>query len=132
MPELITEQVRAKSVSINVPRDNAGGGQNSVRQHVVPMKGMFSAKEAEKVGLEMAKELGVSDDAIHIETYKNGEAPMTANPRHRGSGHHWDKRPSEPTEVKRKPFLRERKVWGGWTPPTPEELAEFEQSREGN
>lgn len=136
MPEIIGQQVRAKSISIEVPREDKYGQRtpSKVRQHVIPSKGMFSAKEAEKVGAELAKELGVSEDTVKIETYKKGEAPLEVNPRHRGTGHHWDKRPSEATEVKQKPFIKLRRVFGGCDLPKTEEekaayIAEFEERK---
>lgn len=130
MTELITEQVRAKSVSISLPREDKGGRVKDVPQHVIPMKGMFSAKEAEKVGLDLAKELGVSDDSVRVETYKKGEAPMEANPRHRGYGHHWDKQPSEAREVVTNKPTKVRRVFSGWTPMTPEEIEQFYANKE--
>lgn len=133
MPELITNQVRAKSIAVKVPREDKYGERNpsEVRQHIIPSKGMFSAKEAEKIGMELAKELGVSDDSVVVETYKKGEAPMEVNPRHRGLGHHWDKRPSEPREVKQKVFQKVRTVFAGIDLPKTEEerqalIEEFE------
>ena len=122
MTELITQQVRAKSISIDVDRvDKAGRKPGKSRQHIVPSAGMFSAKEAEKVGRDMAAELGVSEDRVRIETYRKGEAPLEVNPRHRGLGTHWDKRPSEAREVKASRPLRVRHVFSGGLPSTPAE-----------
>lgn len=129
--ELVTEQVRAKSVSIDMERTTAAGTKTRARGHVIPLKGMATAKEAEKMGREMAAELGVSEDRVRVETYKKGEAPLTANPRHRGNeGTRWS-RPTKQTEVKPREFQKVRRVFGGWSPPTAEELAEFEARRKG-
>ena len=129
----ITNQVRAKSVSIATERTPKGGQNKPVktRNHIIPLKGMATAKEAEKMGIDMAKELGVSEDRIIVETYQKGEAPIEANPRHRGSGHHWDNRTSKPMEVIKRPFIRARSLFGGVDLPKNEEekqllIAEFE------
>lgn len=133
----ITEQVRAKSVSIAVERQSKYPGRkpSKTRQHTVALHGMATAKEAEQIGRELAAELAVSEDRVIIETYKKGEAPIEANPRHRTHGYHsYNKLPSKPTEVKRKPFIRDRRVWGGCSLPQTEEekaayIAEFEARR---
>ena len=127
--ELITNKVRAKSISIAVEREDKYGKRkpSKTRNHIVPSAGMFSADEAEKIGRDMAAELGVDESRVKIDTYRKGEAPLEVNPRHRGLGHHWDRRPSEPTEVvSRKPPLVRRVFGGIFIPKTPEEVAAVE------
>lgn len=127
--ELITNKVRAKSISIAVDRVDKYGKRvpSKTRNHIVPSAGMFSADEAEKVGRDMAAELGVDESRVKIDTYRKGESPMEVNPRHRGLGTHWDRRPSQPTEVKHTPFQRIRNIFGGvFIPSTPEEVAQVE------
>lgn len=111
--------------------DKAGRKPQKVKTNIVPSKGMFSTKEMEQQMIEVAKDVGASEDQIRVVPYKQGKAPMEANPRHRGLGTHWDKRPSEPREVKRKEFIKPRRVFSGVAlPKTPEEveaaIAEFE------
>lgn len=128
----IINPVRAKSGYIEVERHDKYGKRKpqKTRQHITLGAGMFSGKEMEKVMQETAKDLGVSEDAIHIETYKKGEAPIEANPRHRGLGHNWDKPVNEATHVPRATKeIRVRTVFSGWEPPTPEELEEFERRK---
>ena len=119
MTELITEQVRAKSVSIAVNRvDKVGKRKNAkTRNHIVPLHGMASAKEAEKIGRDMANELGVSEDRVIVETYKKGQAPMESNPRHRIEVPRWN-RPRQVREVVSKPFQVVRRVFSANTPKT--------------
>lgn len=83
MPE-ISPGVRAKSGYIEVKRKRKDGKVVKTRQHQVASQGMFSAKEMEKVMQDVAKDAGVSEDQIRIETYQHGKAPIEANPRHRG------------------------------------------------
>ena len=135
-----TEQVRAKSVSIAVERKSKNPDAKPIktRQHTVALGGMATAKEAEKIGIQLAEELGVSEDRIIVDTYKKGEAPIESNPRHRRSGYHsFNKLPSEPTEVKRKPFIRQRHSWSGIELPKSEAekeayIAEFEARKVQN
>ena len=137
MTELITDKVRAKSVSIQVPRvDKVGKRKNArTRNHIVPLAGMMTGDEAVRLGNDMAKELGVDESRVNVELYKKGEAPMEANPRHRGGHHRWG-RPTEQREVKPKPFNRIRRVFAGGMPQTPAEWAahveEFYRRQKGN
>lgn len=120
--ELITDKVRAKSVSIAVERvDKVGKRRNArTRNHIVPLAGMTTGDEAVKIGRDMAKELGVDESRVNVELYKKGEAPMEANPRHRGSATRWE-RPSDTREVKPRAFQRIRNVFTSNTPSTPAE-----------
>lgn len=121
----IVKPTRAKSVSIQVDRvDKVGKRKNAkTRNHIVPLAGMATTKEAYKIGRDMAKELGVDESRIRVETYADGKAPMEANPRHRGSAHRWE-RPSEQREVAPRVFQRIRRVFSGGMPQTPEEWAQ--------
>lgn len=113
--------VRAKSAYVEVERKDKYGERKprKVKQHIDIGAGMFSGKEMEKIAVEKAKELGVPEDAIKIETYKKGEAPLEVNPRHRGLGHRWSKRPTEATDVTpKKPEIRTRTTFSGWGPGT--------------
>ena len=129
MTELITEQVRAKSVSIATERVDKYGNRkpSKTRNHIVPLHGMATAKEAERIGRDMANELGVSEDRVIVETYKKGEAPITANPRHRREVPNWN-RPREQREVTPTPFQRVRNLFALAFNPltaTPEEMAAY-------
>lgn len=130
--ELITEQVRAKSIYMDVPRVDKGGRVHTVRNHIVPDVGTLTGKEAEKVALDMAAELGVDESRMHVETYAKGKAPVSANPRHRGTGHHWNRKRDGYTEVTpSRPFQRVRSTFAGVALPATDEeraavLAEFE------
>ena len=135
MTELI-KPTRAKSVSIAVERVDAVGKRKNARtrNHIVPLAGMMSGKEAEKMGRNMARDLGVSEDRVNVELYKNGDAPMEANPVHRGGRTRWERGPtSAPREITPKPFQRVRKVFSGNMPKTPAEWAqhvrEFEERK---
>lgn len=110
----IIKPTRAKSGYIEVERKDKYGNRRpqKVRQHIVVGGGMFSGKEMEHQMREVAQELGVSEDQIRVDTYKNGEAPIETNPRHRGFNQRFEKRPSEPREVKRE-ASRPRKYWFG-------------------
>ena len=118
----IVKPTRAKSVSIAVDRvDKVGKRKNAkTRNHIVPLAGMTTTKEAYKIGRDMAKELGVDESRIRVETYADGKAPMEANPRHRGNAHRWEQ-PKEQREVAPKSFQRIRRVFSSGAPSTPEE-----------
>ena len=126
MTELITDKVRAKSVSIQVPRvDKVGKRKNArTRNHIVPLAGMMTGDEAVRLGNSMAKELGVDESRVNVELYKKGEAPMSANPRHRGSQVPRWEQPKEQREVAPRVFQRIRRVFSGGLPQTPEEWAQ--------
>ena len=76
--------VRAKAGYIEVKRRDKGGRIRTAKQHMVASEGMHTAKEMEHVMREVAKEVGADESQIRIDTYKQGQAPIEANPRHRG------------------------------------------------
>ena len=115
MTEIIKE-TRAKSGYFETERIDKSGRLVKARQDVVVSAGSFSSKEMEKTMLQIAKDTGSDPNKIRIEAYKNGESPMEVNPRHRGTGYHWSKQVSEPTEYKL-PQRRDHKAWGGWEDP---------------
>ena len=122
MPELITEQVRAKSIYMDQQRVDKMGRTHTVRNHIVPDVGTLSGKEAEKIAIDMATELGVDESRMHVETYAKGKAPVSANPRHRGTGHHWNRKRDGYTEVTpARPFQRVRTAFAGCDLPTNDE-----------
>lgn len=110
----IIKPTRAKAGYIEVERKDKYGNRKpqKVKQHIVVGGGMFSGKEMERTMRDVAEDLGVSEDQIRVQTYKDGEAPMESNPRHRGMGQNYNKRPSQPREVK-KQESRPRKYWFG-------------------
>jgi hypothetical protein len=83
MPE-ISPGVRAKNGYIEVKRRDKGGRVVKARDHVITSQGMFSGKEMETEMRRVAEDVGASEDQIRIETYQLGDAPIEANPRHRG------------------------------------------------
>lgn len=92
----IATGARAKTGYIATKRYRKDGAVVAARDAVVPMNGMFSAKEAEKVMRDVAREHGADESQIRIETYgRAADAPMTTDPR-RGS---------------------DTRLWGGWSPP---------------
>ena len=105
MTELI-KPTRAKVGYIETRRLNKGGKVVKARDHVLTSQGMHSAKEMEKEMIKIAKDVGASEDQIRIETFKNGEAPIESNPRHRGL-------------TQKMEFRGERRqFWGGFNPKT--------------
>ena len=102
----IVKEVRAKSGYIEGLRMDKAGRINKTKTHQVASNGMHSAKEMESLMREVAADVGASEDKIRIETYKHGESPLEANPRHRG----WT-----PTIHFRG---ERRKVYGGFNPKT--------------
>lgn len=106
MPE-ISPGVRARSGYIETKRVDKGGRVHKAKTHQVVSQGMFSAKEMEKEMQRIAADVGASEDQIRIETYRNGEAPIESNPRHRGLG-----------QQKMEFRGERRKVWGGFNPKT--------------
>lgn len=100
----ISPGVRAKVGYIEVKRRDKGGRVVKARDHVLTSQGLFSAKELEKEMINIAKEVGASEDQIRIETYNLGEAPIEVNPRHRGIP------PSMYSHGQR------RRMWGGFNP----------------
>ena len=112
--------VRAKAGYLEVTRKNKYGKEVAAKDHMVVSEGMHSAKEMEKIMVGIAHEQGISEDAIRIDTYKAGRAPIESNPRHRGSL----PRISRNTEVKTPqppgPY-KPRRLFTGGTPRTPEE-----------
>lgn len=136
MPEIM-KRTRAKSMWVEVEREDKYGERKpqKVKQHITISGGLHSGKEMEQLAKEQAEAYGVSEDKIHIETYKNGESPIEVNPYHRGKAHNWSKRVSEATEttVRERP-QRVRTTFGGVDlPKTPEEVQrvidEFEERK---
>lgn len=84
MTELITEQVRAKAGYIATTRIDKAGRVVPARDHIVVAEGVMTAKEMEKAMRDVARDVGASESDIRIETYRKGESPVDANPRHRG------------------------------------------------
>lgn len=80
----VTGLVRAKAIYMEDERTDKAGRVHKVRQHVMPMEGMYSGAEAEHEAIRMARDLGVDESKMRVETYARGKAPMEANPRHRG------------------------------------------------
>lgn len=114
----IIKETRAKKGYIEVQRQSKYGQNKptNVKQHIVVSEGMLSSKEMERVMRDVAADAGVSEDQIRIETYQHGEAPIEANPRHRGtSGIRGRSRPdSEAREVRdTRRESRPRKYWFG-------------------
>lgn len=110
--------LRAKSGYLEVTTIDKGGRAHKAKSDIVSgTGGVLSAKEMEKTMIEVAKERGLPEDSVRVETYAPGTAPSEVNPRHRGSGYNFNKRVSEPTEYNPKPKSYNRKVWGGWSPP---------------
>lgn len=127
MTEIINP-LRAKSAYVEVERADRYGKRKprKVKQHIVVNGGTMSGKEMEHTAIEMAKELGVDESKVKIETYAKGEAPVEVNPYHRGMAKNWNKQVSEPTEVIAKKEIRVRRVFNGWSfPKTEEEMAEY-------
>lgn len=125
MTEIITEQVRAKAVYVDQERVDKAGRVHTVRNHIIPSMGMHSGREAERMAVELADELGVDEGRVHVDMYDKGKAPIEANPRHRGLGDRWD-RPRHTERVTRHEFQRVRNVFAGMhIPSTPEEWAEY-------
>lgn len=70
--------VRAKRGWIETKKYDKAGRVRKVRQHVVTgLAGAFSGKEMEHEMAKVADETGASHDQIRIETYEQGEAPIT-------------------------------------------------------
>lgn len=116
MPEIVKE-TRAKVGYIVGERKDPNGKIVRTRQHVVPSEGMHSTKEMERVMRDVARDVGASEDQIRIEAYPHGEAPIEANPRHRGQPRpSFEKRSDTIREIKQTNERPPRRVWGGWSP----------------
>ena len=83
MPELITDQVRAKAGWIETTRTDKAGRTVKARDHVVVSAGTMTGKEMEKAMRDVAREVGANESQIRLSTYAKGESPVDANPRHR-------------------------------------------------
>lgn len=70
-----TKETRAKRGWIETPNG---------RDHMVASEGMFSTKEMEREMSNIAEEVGADKSQIRIEYYNHGDAPIGANPAHRG------------------------------------------------
>lgn len=131
---------RAKAAYIETERIDKSGRKVKARHHVIASNGMYSGKEIEQEASRAAKEMGVSEDNIRIETYKRGEAPLEVNPRHRGFGPRYirDKEVHDPrSQLAEKEAPRTgqgRSLWSGISLPKTEEerqalIAEFEANK---
>jgi hypothetical protein len=80
----IVKEARAKNGYLMTKRRRKDGSVVAAKDHMVASQGMFSAKEMEREMRHVADDVGASYDQIRIETYQHGEAPIEANPRHRG------------------------------------------------
>lgn len=112
----LVKETRAKVGYIESERKRKDGSIVRTRQHVVPSEGMHSTKEMEKVMRDVAKDVGASESQIHIESYAHGDAPIEANPRHRGRQPSLERRPDYVREISNQNNKPSRRVWGGWTP----------------
>ena len=113
MTELI-DPVRAKAGYIATTRVDKAGRVVPARDHVVVSKGIYSGKEMERAMREVAAEVGAPESAIRIETYKKGEAPIEANPRHRGIAHSFEAK--KPTVHDPRAVNATKTVFGGFGP----------------
>ena len=124
--------VRAKVGYIEEKRRRKDGSVVPARQHIVPSYGMYSANEMEGVMRQVATEVGADESQIRIETYQRGDAPIEANPRHRGTQPRTTAHHGRPVSAAAP--HRTRTLWAGGTPQTPEEwaayVADFEARRE--
>lgn len=118
--------VRAKSGWIEVDRIDNGGRTIKSKAHVVASHGMFSGKEMEGVMRDVAADLGVSEDRIHVDTYAKGQAPLETNPRHRGLGLRTTAPVKKQTEYIAVKPIKVRATFSGWAAPsTPEEMEAY-------
>lgn len=114
MTELITSPVRAKAGYIEGTRVDKSGRVVKTRDHAVPSKGLYSGKEMEKVMRDVARDVGADESQIRIETYAKGEAPIEANPIHRGGPKRWERLPDSQAREVRPAAGYDRRVWGGF------------------
>lgn len=112
----LVKETRAKTGYIEGERRRKDGSIVKTRQHVVVSEGMHSTKEMEKVMRDVARDVGADESRIRIEAYKHGEAPIEANPRHRGRQPSLERRSDTIREVKPTQEKPARRVWGGWSP----------------
>ena len=110
--------IRAKAGYIEEKRKDKSGRTVPAKQHMVVSEGMHTAKEMEQIMVGIAKEVGADESQIRIDTYKQGRAPIEANPRHRTTIPRWERYVGE---VKPREFLRQRHLWAGGIPQTPDE-----------
>lgn len=71
-----TKETRAKRGYILTP--------DGKKDHMVVSEGMFNTKEMERVMADVAEDVGADKSDIRVEYYNHGDAPISANPRHRG------------------------------------------------
>ena len=83
MPEVI-HPTRAKSGWIETTREDKSGRKVKARDHMLASQGMLTTKEMEKEMMQVADDVGATYDQIRVEYYQNGDAPIDANPMHRG------------------------------------------------
>ena len=129
MPDNTIIPVRAKAGYIAQERYDKAGRVVPARNHVVSATGgVMSGKEMERVMREVAADVGADESQIRVETYAKGEAPVEANPRHRGIPPRLERKTNHTI---RKPHVRT--LWSGGIPQTPEEwaayVADFEARR---
>jgi hypothetical protein len=74
---------RAEAGYIMVEKTDKAGRRKLVKDEILPSYGAHSAKEMEREMRAAAQYNGYSEDQIRVQAYEHGEAPMTANPRHR-------------------------------------------------
>lgn len=124
MPE-INVSARGKRLYVEVEREDKYGKRkpSKVRQDSMPVAGMYSAKELERMIPDYAQLHGVPESAVKVEAYEHKDAPLETNPRHRGEGTRWD-RPKKTQEVVTNRPIRVRKVFTGGIPQTEEEWAQ--------
>ena len=124
MPE-VTIPVRGKRISVIGERADKYGKRkpSKVRTDSMPVAGMYSGKELERMVPEFAQLHGVSEDQVRVETYEHGEAPTETNPRHRVENQNWDRPTGDQVrEVRADQPTRVRRVFSGMSiPQTPEE-----------
>ena len=114
----IVKETRAKVGYFATKRIDKGGRLVDAKQDIVVSAGAFSTKEMEKEMLRIADDTGSDPNKIRIESYKHGEAPIEANPRHRGVGKSFSKHSDNIVETTEKPKHYAPKVWGGWEDPS--------------
>ena len=106
---------RAKSGYIETERIDKSGRKVKARDHMVASQGMLTTKEMEKEMMQVADEEGHSYDKIRIEYFNKGDAPIGANPMHRG-------RPARQTMYR---HGERNLMFTGWSAMTEAEIAEW-------
>lgn len=112
----LVKETRAKVGYIEGQRVRKDGSIVRTKQQIVASEGMHSTKEMEQVMIQVAKDVGAPEDAIRIESYAHGAAPIEANPRHRGRQPSLTRRSDSIQEISNQNNKPSRRVWGGWSP----------------